>query len=62
MPAVPLQQFGQELFVDGDFAGFQRSDFGLVVVHQDHLVAEVGKARARHQSHIARTYYGDVHA
>ena len=29
--------------MDGDIAGFQRSHFRLIVVHQDYIVAKVGR-------------------
>ena len=58
---MALQQFRQEVFVDGNFAGFQSGNFGLVVVDQDHFVSEVGKTRTRNQSHITRTYDCNMH-
>ena len=61
MIAVPLQQFRQKLFVDGNVAGLERGQLGLVVVHQDYLMAEVGETRARHQSHVARTHHRNAH-
>ena len=45
----------------GTSPAFKRSQFGLVVVHQDHLVAQVGETRPRHQSHITRTHHCNVH-
>jgi hypothetical protein len=53
MSAMPLQKLRQELLVDGDFARVERRQFGLVIVHHDYLVPEVGEARPRYQSHIA---------
>ena len=45
----------------GTSPALSAASFGLVVVHQDHLMAEVGETRARHQSHVARTYHRNVH-
>ncbi len=47
--------------MDGDIAGLERGQFGLVVIHQDNLMAEVGETRARHQSHVARTHHRNAH-
>ncbi len=47
--------------MDGDVTGLERSQFDLVVVHQNYLVAQVGETRARHQSHVTRTHHCNVH-
>src|SRR5215469_13910932 len=44
-----------------DFAVTQRHQFALVVIDQNDVVAEVGKASAGHQSDISRTHHGNAH-
>ena len=45
MAAVATQQFGQEFFVNRHLTVAQRSQFLLVIVDQDDVMTEVGKAR-----------------
>src|SRR6266851_2076922 len=58
---MAAQQFGQEFLVNRDLARLQGGEFGLVVVHHDHLVAQVSETRPRHQPHITRSHYDNVH-
>ena len=58
---MALEQFRQKLFVDGDFAGVQRSQFLLIVVDQDDVMAQIGEACACDQPNIPGTYNGDAH-
>ena len=51
--AMALQQFGQELLVNRDLPAVERSQFLLVVVHQDDLVAHVRKTCSGHQADIS---------
>jgi len=46
---------------DGNFVFLQEIYFFLVHIQAKNPVARVRKARAGHQSHIARSYDGDVH-
>jgi outer membrane protein OmpA-like peptidoglycan-associated protein len=52
--AVLGDEFVQTRFVDGNAAGVQHVDFGLVLIDADDVVADFGKARSRHQADIAR--------
>ena len=44
-----------------DFAAAQGFDLSGILVHAGDLVAEIGKAGAGNQSHIARANHGDTH-
>ena len=44
-----------------DFAAAQGGDLVAVLVHAGDLVAEIGKAGAGHQPHIARANHGNPH-
>ena len=44
-----------------DLSLVERIELLLVVVNQDDLMTHVSKTRARHQSDISRSHYGDVH-
>ena len=46
---------------DRDFAAPQGCDLAGVLVHAGDLVAEIGKAGAGNQPHIARADHGDAH-
>jgi len=59
---VPVQQLGQEVFVDGDLTAVERSELLLVVINDDDVVAKVGKTRPSDQSHISRTHHSYLHA
>src|SRR5208282_6530975 len=61
LAAVPRQQFGKKYFVNGHPAGLQGSQLLLVVVHQDHFVAYVRKARPGHQANVTRSHYCNPH-
>jgi len=45
--AVTVQQFGQELFVDGNLSVFESGELAFVVVDENDVVAQVGEACAR---------------
>ena len=59
--AMPLHQFRQELFVNRNLSVLERRQFVLVIVDKDDVVSHVRKTRPRHQSHIPRPNYRDVH-
>jgi hypothetical protein len=44
-----------------NLASKQRFDLAGILVHAGDLVAEIGKAGAGHQPHIARANHGDAH-
>src|SRR5204862_7027537 len=44
---MTLQQLRQKVLVNGDLAGLQGSQLLLIIVYQDDVVAEVGKACSR---------------
>ena len=46
---------------DRDLAAAKRCDLALVLVDTNDLMAEVSKAGARDESHIARADHGDSH-
>jgi hypothetical protein len=58
---VPLQQFGKKIFVDRHFAAIQRSEFILIVIDDNDVVAEVGKAGPCDQSNVSRTDNCNLH-
>jgi hypothetical protein len=39
----------------------QRIDLALILVDADDIMAEIGKAGARHKPDIARTHYRNLH-
>src|SRR5450432_1085069 len=47
--------------MDRHFAAIQRSQLLLIVVHHDHVVAQVGKTSPRHQPYISRTNHRNPH-
>jgi hypothetical protein len=47
--------------VDGYLAVSERRQLGWIVVHQNDVVSEIGKASACHQANISRTHYRDPH-
>ena len=47
--------------VDRDFAALQTGDLGRVDVDADHVIADLGKAGARHQAHVSGTMNCDSH-
>ena len=53
LPAMAAEQFGQEFLMNGDLAVTQRGQFLLIVVDQDDVVAEVGKARAGYEPNVS---------
>ena len=61
MPAVAAQKFGQKFLVDGNLAVFEGGQFALIVVDQNDVVTEVGKAGACHQSYVSGTDDSDPH-
>ena len=48
-------------FEDRDLAAAQGFDLAGILVHAGDLVAEIGKAGAGHQPHIARANHGNSH-
>ena len=50
--AVLGQQLRQVLLEDGHAAVAELIHLGFVVVHADHAVADLGKTRSRHKSHV----------
>ena len=48
LPAMPMQQFGQVILENGDFAGDQGSQLLLIVVDANHLVADFRQASGRY--------------
>ena len=47
--------------VDGNLATLQRLDLLHRLVHADDVMAEIGKARSRHKTNVARSYHHDLH-
>ena len=47
--------------MDGYLAVSERRQLGWIVVHQNDVVSEIGKASACHQANISRTHYRDPH-
>src|ERR1035437_1359197 len=47
--------------MDGDLAILQRRQFGLIIVHQNDIVSEIGKASACHQPYVSRTHDRNPH-
>src|SRR5208283_1121679 len=57
--AVLGQQLRQVLLENGHTAFTQLLHFGFIVVHADHAMADLGKTRSRHKSHVTRPDYTD---
>jgi hypothetical protein len=47
--------------VDRDLAIVQRRQLLLIVVDENDVVTEIGKAGASDQSYVSGTYYSDAH-
>ena len=47
--------------VDGDLAGIQGGDLGLVNIDADDVIAGLGDAGARHQAHVSGTVHRYFH-
>src|SRR5208282_1262399 len=47
--------------VNGDLAGDERADALRVAIHAVDMVADTGKASARHQTHVTATDNGNPH-
>jgi hypothetical protein len=58
---VGVNQRIETRFENRDFTAAQASDLVAVLVHAGDLVAEIGKAGAGNQPHIARANHGDAH-
>ncbi len=58
---MAVQQFRQEVLMDGHFAAIERRQFLLVVVHNNDFVTQVGKARPGDQPHVSRPDHGYLH-
>jgi hypothetical protein len=58
---VAGQEFGQKFFVDWDLAVSQGRQFGVIVVHENNVVTEIGKASASDQTDVSRPYNCNPH-
>ena len=58
---VAVNHFFEPRLVDGHFAAFQDLDLALVVVHAQHVVADLGEAGARNQSDVSGSNNCDFH-
>src|SRR4029077_5557993 len=59
---VPDHHFFEPGLVDGHPPPPERLDLGVIVVHADHAVAEIGEDRAGHQPHVTGSHHADVHS
>lgn len=59
---ISRQQFRKSGLENGTLSPAELFDLGLVHIHTPDIKSDFGKARGRHQSHIARTYYDDFHS
>ncbi len=59
---IGFDQCIEAWLVDRHLAFMQAVDLALILVDAHHIVAEIGKARPRHQADIARTHHRDFHA
>ena len=57
--AVPGQQLRQMLLENGHAAVAKLFHLAFIVVHADHVVADLGKTGSRHKSHITRPDHTD---
>ena len=58
---VALQQVVQPRLVDRRLAALEHLDLALVDVDAQHVVADLGEARARDQADVAGTENGETH-
>jgi hypothetical protein len=47
--------------VNGNLAILESGQFALIVIHQNYVMAEVGKAGACHQTYVSGTDNSDLH-
>jgi hypothetical protein len=58
---MAVQQFRQEIFVDGYLSTLESGQLALIVVHQNYVVTKVGEAGACDQSHVSGTHDSNPH-
>ncbi len=57
-----MDDFFETGFVNGNFAGLQRSDFARIVIDADDVMAHIGKTGAGDEANVSRPYNGNIHA
>ena len=53
--------FSSAMYLNIGMTVLQPGDLVLVDVRADHIAAELGEAGARHESHVSRSDYTDIH-